>query len=87
MSEPQPLPPGVNPGADMFDIPRVGSFFLLPDPAAPDDRYVIRWFISARPGAAWVETTDGEIAPLMLSGSWMAAEAILARRITPPATS
>lgn len=75
-----PLPPGVEPGADMFDIPGVGAFFLLPDPVAPDDRYVHRLFISARPGATWTEITDDEIAPLMLSGSWMVAEAILARR-------
>lgn len=87
MTNPRPLPPGVDPGADMFDIPGVGSFFLLPDPVAPDDRYVHRLFISARPGGEWVEITEDEIAALMLSGSWMAAEAILARRIPPPATS
>lgn len=76
----EPLPPGVEPAADLLDIPGVGSFFLLPDPAAPADRYAVCMFILARAGAAWIDIAPDEVGPLLRARSWIEAEAIVARR-------
>lgn len=51
MNDPHPLPAGIEPGADLIDIPGVDRFFVQPDPVAPDGRYAHRLFTSARPGA------------------------------------
>jgi hypothetical protein len=71
----------------MFHIAGVGSYFLLPDPAAPDDRYAVCLFLSARPGADWVKVDEQDVLGLMRSRSWMEADAVLALSHPPGATS
>jgi hypothetical protein len=61
----------------MFHIAGIGSFFLLPDPAAPDDQYAVCLFLSARPGADWVKVDEHSVLQLMRSRSWVEADAVL----------